>query len=337
MRRRTILLSATALGAGLWLARSLARRPKIPLRSRVVVITGGSRGLGLMLAREFGRRGARIAICGRNERALERATADLSARGIETFARRCDVRERAEVTAFIAAVRSRFGGLDVLVNNAGTIEVGPASTMTESDYADALRTHFWGPYYAVEAALPELMQAKRGCIVNVVSIGGLVAIPHLLPYSASKFALAGYSLGLRAELAAKNVAVTTVCPGLMRTGSARNAWFKGQQAAEYAWFSLGAALPLTSASATSAARRIVDATARAETLVVLTLQAQLLATVQHLFPSLTLRVLEIVARILPGEKREGNGAKRGYDSESPLSQSFLNVLARRAEAELNQR
>ena len=227
--------------------------------------------------------------------------------------------------------------MDVLVHNAGTIEVGPASVMTEEDYVDALRTHFWGAYNAIEAALPALIQSKDGRIVNIVSIGGLVAIPHLLPYSVSKFALLGYSLGLHAELGRKGISVTTVCPGLMRTGSARNARFKGRNRAEYGWFALGAALPFTSIDARRAARRIVKACLRGEALVVLTLQARLLAAMQHLFPGLTAKVLRLAARLLPAEGGIGSDSARGHESESPLTESFLTLLSKKAEVELNQR
>ncbi len=336
MRRRTIVAAAGAITVSTLIARKLLRRGAERFDGRIVAITGASRGLGLMLAREFGRRGARLAICARDEAAVARAAADLAGSGYDVLGLACDVRDRRSVDEFIDAVRARYGSIDVLVNNAGTIEVGPGSVMTADDYANALQTHFWGPYHAIEAALPALRQTQ-GRIVNVVSIGGLVAVPHLLPYSVSKFALLGYSFGLRAELSPAKVSVTTICPGLMRTGSARNAHFKGQNRAEYAWFSLGDATPLTSMSAHAAASRIVDATARREALVVLSPQARALAAMQHLFPALTLRVLGIVARLLPGDGGIGERSARGYESTSALSESFLTALTRRAEIDLHQR
>ena len=316
------------------LVRSRARTES--LQGRVVAITGASRGLGLAIAREFGRRGARLGICGRDVTTLHRAHADLEGRGFQVLSRACDVRDPVQVEAFVGEVRKRFGGIDVLVNNAGTIEVGPAEVMTAEDFADALATHFWGPYFTVNAALPALAASDCPRIVNIVSVGGLVSVPHLLPYSTSKFALLGYSLGLHAEMALKGIAVTTVCPGLMRTGSPRNARFKGRNQAEYAWFSLMATLPLTAVGAARAARRIVSATVRRERLVVLTLQARLIATAQHLFPSLTLRALALVSALLPLTNGIGTRAAFGYESESPFS-SALDFLATPAETDLNQR
>src|SRR5258705_8704852 len=109
------------------------------------------------------------------------------------------------------------------------------------------------------AVLPSFQRRRQGRIVNISSIGGKISVPHLVPYSVGKFALTGFSEGLRAELRKDNVLVTTVCPGLMRTGSARNASFKGNNEDEYAWFSISASLPVTSVSATEAACAIVNA------------------------------------------------------------------------------
>src|SRR5262249_29078614 len=143
------------------------------------------------------------------------------------------------------------------VNNAGIIQVGPMETMTLADYQEAMRVHYWGPLYTALAVLPQMKQRRAGRIVNITSIGGKVAVPHLLPYVGSKFALVGLSEGLRAELMKDGILVTTVVPGLMRTGSPRNAFFKGQNEAEYAWFKIGDSIPVLTTSAERAARRIV--------------------------------------------------------------------------------
>src|SRR5436309_7591109 len=107
--------------------------------------------------------------------------------------------------------------------------------MTVEDFEETMRVHFWGPLYATLAALPHLRKQDTGRIVNISSIGGRIAVPHLAPYSASKFALAGLSDGLRTELAREGIYVTTVFPGLMRTGSHVNAQFKGKRRAEFTW------------------------------------------------------------------------------------------------------
>ena len=193
-----------------------------------------------------------------------------------------------------------------------------------------MRTHFWGPLHTTLAVLPEMCRRRQGRIVNITSIGGKIAVPHLVPYDASKFALVGLSEGLRAELVKDNVYVTTVCPGLMRTGSPRNAEFKGQHRAEYAWFSLSDAMPGFSMSAESAARRIVKACQNGEAEVILSLPAKVAAAFHGVFPGLTCDVLSLVNRMLPGPGGDGKKSVKGKDSQSAVSPSWLTILNERA-------
>src|SRR5437764_8192687 len=167
--KRTLLLAAAGVGAALGV-RSLIRRQRFfPLQDRTVLITGGSRGLGLVLARELVREGARLAICARDREELDRARRDLDSRGGKVFPWRCDVTDQWQVQEMVKAVQDRFGAIDVLVNNAGVIEVGPVETMTLDDYEEALKTHFWGPLYTILSVLPHIKRRRRGRIVHISS------------------------------------------------------------------------------------------------------------------------------------------------------------------------
>src|ERR1700755_1572291 len=159
------------------------------LKDKVVLITGGSRGLGLVLAREFGDQGAKIAICARDLAELHRARIELESHGIEVFDAVCDVTKETDVERLVQDVHTRYGRIDVLVNNAGVIQVGPLGAQTRNDFEEAMAVHFWGPYYTTQAVLPEMKKRGEGRIVNIASIGGKVAVPHLAPYCASKFAM----------------------------------------------------------------------------------------------------------------------------------------------------
>ena len=223
------------------------------------MIFGGSRGLGLAMAREFSNAGAYVVLTARDEQELERAAADIEQQGGQVTTIACDITDREQIERTVGRIVHDRGGIDVLVNNAGIIQVGPLEHMTIDDFEEAMATHFWGPLFTILAALPHMRGPRARRIVNISSIGGKIAVPHLLPYTASKFALTGLSEGLRAELAGQGFAVTTVCPGLMRTGSTYNAMFKGQHRHEFAWFHLSNAIPGVSVSAARAARRIVDA------------------------------------------------------------------------------
>jgi len=330
-------VAAVLAAGGILAARALIRaRRGYDLRDKVVLITGGSRGLGLVLAREFAARGSRVVICARDADELQRARMDLEGRGARVLALTCDVADGAAVAALVRGVASQWAPVDVLVNDAGIIQVGPLDTITREDYEEAMRTHFWGPLETIMAVLPHMRARRDGRIVNISSVGGKISVPHLLPYCASKFALTGLSEGLRAELARDNVLVTTVCPGLMRTGSPRQAQFKGKHRAEYAWFSIAGAMPVLSTSADSAARRIVDACQRGDAELTFPLLTRLAVSFDGLFPGITSDILGQVNRALPGPGGVGSARVRGAESQSRASPSLLTMLGDRAAAMNNE-
>ncbi|MDF3053419.1 MAG: acr1, partial [Geminicoccaceae bacterium] len=169
-RHRRKRLSAAPLlimaGLSFMALRRVRERLGYSLQGRVVLITGSSRGLGLALAREMAQEGARLVITGRDPESLERAAASLASTGAEVLAIPADVTDAGSVADMIAAVRERYGHVDVLVNNAGVIEVGPAETMSVADYEEAMATNFWGMLYPTLALLPDMRARRSGRIVN---------------------------------------------------------------------------------------------------------------------------------------------------------------------------
>jgi NAD(P)-dependent dehydrogenase (short-subunit alcohol dehydrogenase family) len=329
----TLAVGAIALGAGLM----ASRRRRCDFHGQTVLITGGSRGLGLEMARAWGREGARIAICSRESASVAEAIGQLSRLGIEAFGSACDVRNEGECEGFVEDVRRTFGRIDVLVNNAGIIQVGPMDCMTNEDYDDAMRTHFWGPLYFINAVLPEMRSRRAGRIVNISSIGGRISVPHLLPYSASKFALVGLSEGMAAELAKDGIYVTTVTPGLMRTGSPRNARFKGHHAAEYAWFSVSDSQPLISTSSKAAAHRIIEACRRGSTSESVSLLSAVGTSLHGMLPVAMTSLLTQVCKALPGVVGGSTTEQAGWQSESQWSPSVLTALNEAAAFRNNER
>jgi len=302
---------------------------------RTVVITGGSRGLGLAMAREFLKRGARVALVGRDADALERASQQLRPMG-EVTTQSCDVRDQAQVESAFAHIREQLGPVEILVNNAGTLTVGPMDAMTSGDFQEALDVFFWGPFHTTLAALPDMRRNRSGRIVNISSIGGKISVPHLLPYSVGKFALAGFSEGIRPELMRDNIYVTTAYPGLMRTGSPRNAEFKSKHRAEYTWFLLSDSIPGFSISADRAARQIIRACEYGQAEKVITFPAKFAVKLHQMFPEISSLFLAAASRGLPQFGGIGRLKAKGMESESALTQSWLTALDQRAAEKNNQ-
>lgn len=330
---RTLL--GAAVGAGAYFAYR-AIKPRYEFRNRHVLITGGSRGLGLVMARRLGACGARVTICSRDPAELVRAEADLIARGAQAIAVECDVTSAGRVDDMVTVARRLQGPIDVLINNAGVIQVGPMDQMRLEDYEQSLAACFWAALYTTRAVIPEMKARRCGRIVNIASMGGKVAVPHLLPYSAGKFALVGFSQGLRAELAKYGIVVTTVCPGLMRTGSHLNAQFKGQHEKEYRWFAAGGSLPFLSMNADRAARKILESVARGDAEFLLGWSAKLAVAMNAVCPNLTSNMLSLIDRwILPDPAGSSTKYASGKLSRGRLP-GITTVLSDRAAASNNE-
>lgn len=327
-----------ALAGGLavaCVARFLQPRKHFNFRNRVAVITGGSRGLGLVLARQLAKEGAALVLLARGEQQLRRAESELNSSGAVALGIPCDVRDALQVEAAIERAVERFGRIDVVINNAGIIQVGPLEAMTLKDFEDAMAVHFFGALYTTMAALPYLRQNDEARIVNIASIGGKIAVPHMLPYVASKFALVGFSDALRAELRRAHIFVTTVCPGLMRTGSPPNALFKGNYRAEYAWFALSDGFPLLSINAERAAKKIIAACRRKAPRLIISMPAKAAVLMSELFPGTTARLAAQANRLMP--KPDGRTESHsGWESQSKFAPSILTRLSETAAVRNNE-
>jgi len=326
------LLLATAVSKG------LRRRRSIALNGRIALVTGGSRGLGLLVASELGREGMKIVLAARDAASLDRAREMLLAEGTEVSTLVADLSKKDDAERIVADTIRRHGALDLLVNNAGTIKVGPVEHMTVADFDEAMAVHFWGPLHTIRAAVPQMRAQGGGRIVNISSIGGRVGVPHLVPYCASKFALTGLSTSMAAELAASGIAVTTVCPGLMRTGSFFNAWFKGQHRREFAWFAIADSAPVLSIDGRRAAAQVVDAARHGDAELVISWPARLAILASAALPRTMAAAMAFSNRLLPSPAESRQTASwRGWQSTSRWAPSVLTRLSERPAAENNQR
>ena len=357
IRKNTAALLACA-GAAALLTTLVAvnRRRKYPVAGKVVLITGGSRGLGLALAEVFGQAGARLVLTARDAAELERARLLLVERGAAPRAGAitllpCDITDAVAVEQMVSRATDLLGRIDVLINNAGIITVGPAENQPLEAFREAMEVNYFGMVHATLAVLPQMIARSAsasgvssdparpdspGAIVNIASIGGKVSVPHLLPYSASKFAAVGWSQGLHAELRQRAIRVTTVCPGLMQTGSPGKALFVGNREEEFRWFHLGASLPLVASSASHAARRILRAVETGEGELSITPQAAVAARLAQVAPACTAALLSIVNRFaLPAPLTENRLPVPG-DLVSEKALRSLTIAGDRAAATWNQ-
>ncbi len=324
------LLQWVAAGAGLFLVGSAIYNElnKFNLAGKVVLVTGGSRGLGLELSRQLVKKGARVGICARTEDQLEKARQELTSLGGDVLASKVDLTNRSEVKKLISDLIRYFGRLDVVVNNAGVIQVGPVQSMGLKDYEEAMDVNFWASLYTMHHALPHFLRQGGGRIVNITSIGGKIAVPHLLPYSASKFALVGLSEGMHAELKQHNIHVTTVVPNLIRSGSPRNVVVKGDHEKEYAWFKHADSNPLLSQSVDVAARRIIKAIEYGDTERVLGATAKIATFLNGLAPSWVSTLLSLTNQFLPVSTGADVSVK-GYQAESKRSKGPVSSISDR--------
>ncbi|MFG3590798.1 SDR family NAD(P)-dependent oxidoreductase [Streptomyces sp. NPDC047990] len=286
------------------------------------LVTGGSRGLGLLLSARLAQRGCRVTMAARDENELRRGadwTEERTGGKVSTAV--CDVRDREAVEAVVRRTETSQGSLDIVIANAGVIQVAPVTSLNGKAFEEAMATIFGGTVNTAMAALPHLRGSGAGgrlCLIG--SIGGLLAVPHLLPYSCAKAAVGALGEGLRAETAADNLSVTTVHPGLMRTGSHLQAEFGGQSSKEFAWFSALAGTPVLSMDAERAAERIVQALERRRTRVVLTPAARAAGLAHGLAPATVTRLSGLASRLLPpapsgagsADEAGANSIERGH-------------------------
>lgn len=247
------------------------------------------------------------------------ARANLAAEQIEVRPAVCDVADAAAVDALVASVEEQDGPISVAVLVAGVIQVGPLASLDRSHFREAINIMLWGPINLALAVAGPMRARGSGRIGVITSIGGLVPVPHLLPYSTAKFGAVGFTAGLRNELAGTGVKVTTVAPGLMRTGSHLRAEFTGNQAAEYAWFAPSASLPVLAMKPEKAAAKIVDGILAGRAYVLLSLLTKVASRLNGLAPATTSALLGLAARLLPaGSPAQSASTSQGYQVEGRL-------------------
>lgn len=188
------------------------------LSGTTVVITGATSGIGRETAREFAKAGSKVVVAGRRKERLLELVSEIEEKGGQALAVQTDVADQAQVEKLIERTVEHFGRVDVLVNNAGVAIASRFEEMSLDDFRRLMDVNFWGAVFACRAVVPQMRKQRGGgVILNVSSIFGKRGMPFETAYCASKFALAGFSEALRAELMSEGVDVCTIFPGAVQT------------------------------------------------------------------------------------------------------------------------
>lgn len=340
--RNRLVPAAGGVAAVLAVREALARAREADLRGQVALVTGGSRGLGLAMAHELADEGCRVVICARDQDELQRAGEELGQRGAEVLAIECDLADKNDVDRMIGQIHGAFGQIDVLICNAGVIQVGQLKSMELEDFQQSMDIMYWGVLYTILAVLPSMRERQAGWIAIVSSIGGKISVPRLVPYNASKFAAVGLAEGLRAELADEGISVTNIAPGLTRTGSYLNAHFSGDdegREAQYKLFAPLSSLPLMTGSAEQAARTYIRAIKRGEAECIYPPQYSLIARLHGMAPATTMWAMGLADRFIV-KSGEGDETVRGMEIDKGIESRvwrWLTALGRQAARTLRQR
>jgi short-subunit dehydrogenase len=189
----------------------------VDFKNKVVLITGASSGIGKETAIEFAKKGAKIILVARRKQKLESLEKDLQKFDVLTMICQCDVSNKSQVKKMSQEVLEKFHSVDILVNNAGFAIYGSVEDLTTEEIESQMATNYFGMVYCIKNFLPSMIKKKSGHIVNVASVAASFGLPGIASYCASKFAMLGFSEGLKHELKGTGVGITVVSPIMVRT------------------------------------------------------------------------------------------------------------------------
>jgi len=186
-------------------------------KNKVVLITGASSGIGKETAKQFAIRGSHVILVARRKHRLEQIAKDLKKFNTSILVCECDIANKVEVEKMSKIVLEKFDSIDILVNNAGFAIYGSVSDLTIEEIESQMQTNYFGMIYCIKNFLPSMIKKKSGHIVNVASVAASIGLPGIASYCASKFAMLGFSEGLKNELRGIGIGITVVSPIMVRT------------------------------------------------------------------------------------------------------------------------
>ncbi|HEX2619312.1 MAG TPA: SDR family oxidoreductase [Phototrophicaceae bacterium] len=197
------------------------------LANKIAFITGAGRGIGQAVARKMAAEGAAVVLAEIDLASARSAAEVLLNQGCQALAVQTDITQEADIQAAVHQVLERFGRIDILVNNAGKNFYYDATTMSESDWDNAMNVDVKGAWLCCKHILPAMIAAKSGSIINIASVHARITAPGHFPYAAAKSALVGMTRNLALDYARYNIRVNAICPGWVRTSLVQG-WFDNQ-------------------------------------------------------------------------------------------------------------
>lgn len=195
-----------------------------------VLITGASQGIGKATALLFAREGYDLILAARERQHLDAVAQEIQQFGRSALVVPTDTRQPEQVEHLVRQAIDRYGVIDILINNAGIYSSGPVEQYSVADWHEVLDTNLWGYIHLIQAVLPHMLSRGQGTIVNLASISGKVPVPYLVPYTTSKFAIAGLTEAMQAELSPKGIQVCGIYPNLIKSDFMERAQFVGTDA-----------------------------------------------------------------------------------------------------------
>ena len=186
-------------------------------KNKTVLITGASSGIGKQTAIEFAKLGANIILVARRKKKLDELAHELEKFNVTILVCQCDVSDKTQVKEMSKTILEKFDSIDVLVNNAGFAIYGSVKDLSIDEIESQMETNYFGMMYCIKNFLPSMLDKKSGHIVNVASVAASFGLPGIASYCASKFAMLGFSEGLKHELHGTGVGITVVSPIMVRT------------------------------------------------------------------------------------------------------------------------
>jgi len=275
------------------------KKRQFTYQGKVVLVTGGARGLGYIMARQLVEEGAKVIICARDADQLDKAYVLLRNHGEVTYPYVCDITEKENIVQLAYFIKKRFGRLDVLINNTGTITINPIEQLPLNNYKKFIESHLWGPMQLVRVLIPLLSKSREAKIVNIFSVGGKISLAKSQPYDVNEIVHAVFYDNISRVITGKNIKLTAIYPEFKDQDLPVNLKLKGHSEQELAWSKFNESRPLISLYAENVGKQILKTAQIGKKTLTLPFPRELARIVNNINTELNLTLCQLVDHLVP--------------------------------------